>query len=250
MHGSLSFTSELVGGIASGLSQINGSDLIDVLICPTSVHLAQAKQEIADSAIKLGAQNVSAQPQGAFTGEVALPMLAEIGCEYVLLGHSERRELFAESDQQVAEKFAACAASNSSIVPVLCIGETLAQRQQGETEATLAAQIDAVLETSGIQSFANAVIAYEPVWAIGTGETATPEQAQSAHSFIRAKLAALDEGIAQALPILYGGSMKPDNAKALLSQTDIDGGLIGGASLKADSFVAICQAAVEVAGNQ
>ena len=244
MHGGLAMTAELISAVSDGLSQLANPQLgFDVLVCPPSPYLAAAQQAIGDSAIQLGAQNVSAAAQGAFTGEISLPMLNEFACNYVLLGHSERRQLFGETDQQIAEKFAACVASNTGIIPVFCIGETLQQRQSGATEQVIANQLEAVLETSGISGLGKAVIAYEPVWAIGTGETATPQQAQEVHQFIRNKLAKLDQTIADKVQILYGGSMKPDNAQELMAQTDIDGGLIGGAALDAASFTAICAAA-------
>ena len=242
MHGSQKMTAELISGIASHLQ---ADDAFDVLVCPPNPYLAAAKGAIGatDHSVKLGAQNVHAQESGAFTGEVALTMLAEFECEYVLLGHSERREIFAENNAQIAEKFAACLSSQSGIIPVLCIGETLADRQAGNTESVVAAQLDAVIETVGINGFANAVVAYEPVWAIGTGETASPEQAQQVHAFIRDKLSKLDAAIAAETQILYGGSVKASNAEELFAQPDIDGGLIGGASLDATSFAGICDAA-------
>lgn len=245
MHGSLSSNALLLAGISNGLREITTVSDFDVLVCPPAAYLIAVGELTGDSDIKLGAQNVNANSEGAFTGEISLSMLTDLGCEYVLIGHSERRELYAESDADIAQKFAACAAQ-SAITPVLCIGETLAQRQRGDTEAVLAGQLNAALEATGIDGFSNAVIAYEPVWAIGTGETASPEQAQAAHRFIREKLADLDSVLAERVRILYGGSMKPANAKTLLDQPDIDGGLIGGASLQADSFVAICGAAAEV----
>lgn len=246
MHGSQKMASELIAAIDTQLQTLPNSREIEVLVCPPAVYLPTAQKSCQGSQIKHGAQNVNANPQGAFTGEVALPMLMEFDCEYVLLGHSERRELFAESDAQIAEKFAACIDDASTVKPVLCIGETLQQRQSGETEALLDRQLDAVLELVGIKGFSNAVIAYEPVWAIGTGETASPEQAQAAHQHIREKLARLDTAIADEVRILYGGSMKPENAPELLAQDDIDGGLIGGAALQADSFFGICQAAASI----
>ena len=244
LNGSLKMTDELISGVTEGLNDLGESSLgFDVLVCPPSPYLSAAQASTKSTPIQLGAQNVSDQTDGAFTGEIALAMLAEFGCNYVLLGHSERRELFAESDAQIASKFEACVKSDTQIIPVLCIGETLEQRQSGVTESVIASQIDAVLNDSGIASFAKAVIAYEPVWAIGTGETASPEQAQQVHKFIRNKLADLDAEIANKVQILYGGSMKPSNAEELLAQPDIDGGLIGGAALKVESFVGICQAA-------
>jgi triosephosphate isomerase len=195
---------------------------------------------LADSNCALGAQNVCDQQTGAYTGEVAAAMLKECGCRYALVGHSERRSLYLETDQLVAARFAMSIASG--LIPILCVGETLDEREQGKTEAVVARQIDAVIDLSGIGGIAQAVIAYEPVWAIGTGKVATPGQAQDVHAFIRGKLAQLDIGIAEQVKILYGGSMNPSNAAELLSQDDIDGGLIGGASLKADDFLAIAQA--------
>ena len=243
MHGSQSMTAELINGISERLQSLGGDRGFDVLVCPPSPYLGTAKPLCADAGIALGAQNVSPHEQGAYTGEIALPMLTDFGCDYVLLGHSERREIYGETDAEVAEKFAACVAESSSVVPVLCIGETLEQRQAGDTESVIDLQLDAVLQVTGIAGFERAVIAYEPVWAIGTGETATPEQAQQVHRFIRDRLSELDNSIASKLQILYGGSMKPGNAAELLAQPDIDGGLIGGAALQADSFVGICEAA-------
>jgi triosephosphate isomerase len=195
---------------------------------------------LADSKCALGAQNVCDQEAGAFTGEVSAAMLKQCGCRYALVGHSERRSLYLETDQLVAARFAMALASG--LIPILCVGETLDEREQGITEAVVARQIDAVIDVSGIGGIAQAVIAYEPVWAIGTGKVATPDQAQEVHAFIRGKLAQLDVGVAEQVKILYGGSMNPSNAAELLSQDDIDGGLIGGASLKADDFLAIAQA--------
>lgn len=252
MHGSLEMTSELIAGVSRRvleMATISEQRALpyDILMCPPAPYLGQAV-ELSDSLpIAIGAQNVSPHAQGAYTGEVSLPMLSELGCEYVLLGHSERRELFAESNTDVAEKFLACIESNTAIVPVLCIGESLSQRQAGETQSVVAAQLDAVIAKVGIAGFVNAIVAYEPVWAIGTGETASPEQAQDVHAFIRTKLAALDADIAAGLQILYGGSVKPSNAEELFAQADIDGGLIGGASLEVESFAGICEAAEKLA---
>lgn len=251
MHGSQKMTDDLISNVANALvasgAQAQG---FDVLVCPPAPYLQTARVVIDEFAsglgFYLGAQNVSAQASGAFTGEVSLDMLSEFGCQYVLLGHSERRELYAESDAMVAEKFAACVAHESDIVPVLCIGETLQQRQAGDTEAVVARQLDAVLAVTGIAGFANAVIAYEPVWAIGTGETASPEQAQQVHAFIRGKLTALDSSIGESIRLLYGGSVKPGNAAELFAQNDIDGGLIGGAAIDAASFIGICAAAAKL----
>ena len=249
MNGSSAMTAQLISGISSSALQSSGSSELayDILVCPPAVYLHDAVTNASDTPIAIGAQNMSQFDAGAHTGELALSMLVEVGCKYVLLGHSERRELYSETDQQVAEKFATCIQSEHNIVPVLCIGETLADRQSGNTEAVVAKQLDAVLNAVGIEGFNNSVIAYEPVWAIGTGETASPEQAQEVHAFIRNKLQMLDENIANKVQILYGGSVKPSNAEELFAQTDIDGGLIGGASLQVDSFAGICEAAQKLA---
>jgi triosephosphate isomerase len=188
-----------------------------------------------------GGQNLSVHKSGAYTGEVSGPMLKDYGCAYVIVGHSERRSYYGEDDACVADKFAA--AQGHGLVPILCVGETLAEREANRTEQVVARQLDAVLAKVGVAAFKQAVVAYEPVWAIGTGKTATPEQAQAVHRFIRAKFVALDQAVADALRILYGGSMKGSNAKELIGQADIDGGLIGGASLAAEEFLAICRAA-------
>ncbi|MFT5137698.1 MAG: triosephosphate isomerase [Arenicella sp.] len=249
MNSSQDMTAELIAGVAERLnSSAHASDAIDVLVCPPSVFLAAAQLASKGTQLAIGSQNVSPFDSGAYTGETSLAMLAEFGCTYALVGHSERRELFAETNSDIAEKFAACISSESNIVPVLCIGETLEQRQTGATESVIAAQLDAVISLSGIAGFDKAVIAYEPVWAIGTGETASPEQAQQVHQFIRNKLATLDAVIANKVRILYGGSMKPSNAQELLAQPDIDGGLIGGAALQVDSFAGICDAALDLVG--
>lgn len=246
MHGSSEMTADLISGIARKAfeaSRISEQRELgyDILVCPPAPYLSQAVTNADSLPIAVGAQNASQFDSGAYTGEIALSMLAEVGCEYVLLGHSERRELFQETNQDVAEKFAACVSQSVKITPLLCIGETLPERQAGTTETVVEAQLDAVIDKVGIAGFANAVIAYEPVWAIGSGETASPEQAQEVHAFIRNKLDKLDSAIAQSLRILYGGSVKPSNADALFAQKDIDGGLIGGASLEIDSFAKICK---------
>ncbi len=251
MHGSSEMTADLISGVARrALESARLSEQrelgYDILVCPPTPFLCQAVQGAESQPIAVGAQNVSQFGSGAYTGEVSLSMLAEIGCDYVLLGHSERRELFGETDQDIAEKYSACLEYSASITPVLCIGETLADRQADNTETVVAAQLDAVIEKVGIAGFAGAVIAYEPVWAIGTGETASPDQAQEVHAFIRAKLHALDANIASSIRIVYGGSVKPDNANELFAQKDIDGGLIGGASLEVNSFAGICEAAQKI----
>ena len=235
MNGSLSSAADLIEGIIAG-----DRGNAELAVCPPAVYLMKVGGMLADSGVSLGAQNVCDQVSGAYTGEVSAAMLLEAGCRYAIVGHSERRSLYGESDQLVAARFATAKAAG--LTPILCVGETLAERQQGITEAVVARQIDAVLADSGIEAIAGAVIAYEPVWAIGTGQVATPEQAQAVHAFIRGKLATADATVAEQLRILYGGSMNPSNAGELLAQADIDGGLIGGASLKAADFLAIAQA--------
>jgi triosephosphate isomerase len=241
MNGSIASCAELLSGIVEGLP---GGDGFSMLVCPPFPYLAHAAQKLAGSAVKLGAQNVSSHQSGAFTGEVSPAMLRDVGCEYVIVGHSERRALYGESSADVAAKFEAAQAAG--LKPILCVGETLEERESGSTEAVVDEQLNAVVEAAGIAAFSSAVIAYEPVWAIGTGKTATPEQAQDVHQHIRTRLAGSDAAVAKAVQILYGGSMKGDNAAGLLAMPDIDGGLIGGASLKADDFLAIAEAA---AGN-
>ena len=242
MNGDAEFGESLVGGIAAGLA---ASDTVDVLVCPPYPYLAALGSRIGASALLLGAQNVSEHAKGAFTGEVAPDMLVDVGCRYVIVGHSERRAMYGESSEQVARKFAA--AQEVGLTPILCVGETLDEREANATEAVISEQLSAVLEQSGIAAFASAVIAYEPVWAIGTGEVATPEQAQAVHAHIRNLLAAEDADVAGNVQILYGGSMKGENAPGLLTMPDIDGGLIGGASLKSADFLAIVEAAVGAA---
>lgn len=238
LNGSRQSVKSLVDSIQSGISEVTKAE---VVVCPTFVHLGEVSEAIQGSPIRLGAQDVSDQDEGAFTGEVAAPMLKEYGCEFVIVGHSERRNVFGEGDDFTAKKFAAV--RRAGLTPILCVGELLEERENGQTEDVVARQLDAVIELEGVGAFADAVIAYEPVWAIGTGKTATPDQAQSVHQFIRAKLAALDAGVAAGVRILYGGSMKGSNAPELLAMADIDGGLIGGAALKGEEFLAICRAA-------
>lgn len=238
MHGSRSANAELLQGLlAADLS--TSAPRADVAVCPPFVYLADAVTALQGSAIAVGSQDVSVQAQGAFTGEVAGPMLRELGVRYAIVGHSERRTYHAESDQLVADK--ARAALSHGLVPIVCVGETLAEREAGQTEAVVGRQLQAVIDTLGVD-LARVVVAYEPVWAIGTGKTASPEQAQAVHAFLRARLAAAQADAAR-VPLLYGGSVKPDNAAELFSQADIDGGLIGGASLKAADFAAIARAA-------
>ena len=234
MNGTLQSVIELVESINAG--EVKNAKLA---VCPPAVFLMKVGGMLDGSKIALGAQNVCDQESGAFTGEIAASMLKECGCEYAIVGHSERRALYGESDELVANRFAM--AQKSGITPILCLGETLEQRDAGETEAVVAKQLDAVIDSQGISAIAKSVIAYEPVWAIGTGKVATSEQAQAVHKYLRDRLASLDASIAEQVQILYGGSMNASNAGELLSQPDIDGGLIGGASLKAADFIAIGQ---------
>ena len=238
MNGTSASIKELMDGIKAGLDTVNKAEIV---VCPPAVYIPRVVGAADGTIIKVGSQNVCDQDKGAFTGEISGEMLKDVGCEYAIIGHSERRSLYGESDDLVARRFAA--ARRNGIKPIFCIGETLEEREQGVTNDVCARQIDAVIELEGVGALADGVIAYEPVWAIGTGKTATPEQAQEVHAFIRNKIAALDTGVAEGLRILYGGSMNPGNAADLLAQPDIDGGLIGGASLKADDFLAIGRAA-------
>jgi triosephosphate isomerase len=238
MNGSLQSIGELMDGIKAGLAEVTNADLA---VCPPAVYLMKVRSLIGDANIELGSQNVCDQAAGAFTGELAPSMLLEAGCKYAIIGHSERRALYGESDDLVARRYSM--AAESGITPILCIGETLEEREAGSTEAVVARQLDAVIDSQGIEALGKGVIAYEPVWAIGTGKTASPEQAQAVHAFIRAKLSALSTHISDGVQILYGGSMNASNAADLLAQPDIDGGLIGGASLKPADFLAIGKSA-------
>ncbi len=239
MNGSRESVKELISGLLDGASSLSG---VEVAVCPPHIFIADVTAATAGSNVAVGAQDVCTELKGAFTGETSIDMVKDFGCKYAIVGHSERRTLYGESDEIVAKKFAVV--KNAGLVPVFCIGETLEEREQGVTEAVCSRQIDAVFAAEGEHAFDGAVIAYEPVWAIGTGKTATPEQAQEVHAFIRKHLAKHNADIADKVQILYGGSMNPSNAKELISQTDIDGGLIGGASLKAEDFLTICQAGV------
>lgn len=238
MHGSRQDVATLLEAIKKGAVNLT---TIDIVVFPTFVHLPLTESLLTNGSVAFGAQNMYIGKSGAFTGEVAGPMLKEFGCRYVLIGHSERRALFQEDLDILAEKFKA--AQEAQLIPVLCLGETLSQRESGQTEKVIAEQLESVIAAAGIESFRQAVIAYEPVWAIGTGLTATPEQAQEVHAFIRQLLAKHDQSIAKQSQILYGGSVKADNAAGLFAMSDIDGALVGGASLDANSFLAICQAA-------
>jgi triosephosphate isomerase (TIM) len=234
MHGSHAANAELLAGIVGARPFV-----ADVAVCVPFPYLSETAVALAGTDIHWGAQDCSAHEQGAYTGEVSAAMLHEFGCRYAIVGHSERRQYHAESDQLVADK--AKAALARGITPIVCVGETLAQREANETEAVVKRQLSAVIHTLA-HCAGEMVVAYEPVWAIGTGKTATPAQAQAVHALLRAQLAAATPHAAQ-MKILYGGSVKPDNAATLFAQPDIDGGLVGGASLKAADFIAVCRAA-------
>ena len=237
MYGSLAANLTLLTRIKQAAAALP----CEVAVCVPFPYLAQAKSVLGGSAVGWGSQNVSKQLQGAHTGEVAADMLIEFGCRYALVGHSERRALYGETDEKAARKFDA--ARHAGILPVLCIGETLEERERGVTAEVVTRQLSAVIAHVGVAAFARAVVAYEPVWAIGTGKTATPAQAQEVHALIRGRVAEDSAEIAAGLRVLYGGSVKPGNARDLFAMPDIDGGLIGGASLVADDFLAICAAA-------
>ena len=238
MNGSRAESAALVAALRQA---VTAASKVEVAVCPPFILIPLVAEKLAGGAIAWGGQNLSVHKSGAHTGEISGPMLKDYGCTYVIVGHSERRTLYGESDALVAEKYGA--AQRAGLIPILCVGETLQEREANQTEAVVARQLDAVMAPHGIGSLRHAVIAYEPVWAIGTGKTASPQQAQDVHRFIRAKLAAKDKGVADGIRILYGGSMKGSNAKELLAQPDIDGGLIGGASLQAAEFLSICRAA-------
>jgi triosephosphate isomerase len=234
MHGSKAMVDGLLQAL---LDAEDKSEVVDLAVFPPAVYLQRTQKQLRGSAIAWGGQTLNPAPQGAHTGEISASMLLDFGCRYVLVGHSERRTLYGESDGAVAQRFEA--AQQAGLEPVLCVGETLEQRESGETENVVSRQLDAVLNLCGIDSFSSATIAYEPVWAIGTGKTATPDQAQQVHAFIRDKLVAQDDIIGGQVRILYGGSVNGSNAADLFARKDIDGGLVGGASLKAEDFLAI-----------
>ncbi len=244
MNSTRAEASRLVQDILVGLP---ASSRAEVAVCPPFILIPLVAEKLAaGSTVALGAQNLSSETAGAFTGEISGLMLRDYGCKYVIVGHSERRSLYGEDDETVARKFVV--ALEQRLTPILCVGETLAERDAGTTEDVVGRQLQAVLALNEIKAFASAIIAYEPVWAIGTGRTATPQQAQSVHAFIRAQLAGADRTVADNLRILYGGSVKAANAAELFREPDIDGGLIGGASLNAAEFLAICQAAAASEG--
>ena len=235
LQGSREFAAALVDAIKAGAPAGVG-----LIVLPPYPYLGEVLARCAGADIAVGAQDVSAHAKGAYTGEVAAAMLADVGARYTLVGHSERRQYHAENSELVAQKFRAAQAAG--ITPILCVGERLEEREAGQTEAVIASQLRPVLDLVGVAAFADAVVAYEPVWAIGTGRTASPEQAQAVHAFIRSQIATQDAKIAGLLPVLYGGSVKPDNAASLFAQADVDGGLIGGAALVAADFLAIAAA--------
>ena len=241
MHGSRTQVRQLIEGVAAGSVDLKK---VEIAVAPTLLHIGLAAELCAreDAGhLKLAAQNLVAEPAGAFTGEVSAPMLAEYGVNYVIVGHCERRGIFAETDQVVAAKFKATQASG--LIPILCIGESLAQRECGTSAEVVLEQLNAVIEAAGIESLQSAVLAYEPIWAIGTGKTASKEQAQEIHRVLRENIAKSNAAVAQDIRILYGGSVNAANATELFSQADIDGGLVGGASLKVEEFVSICKSA-------
>jgi triosephosphate isomerase len=238
MHGSRAEAAALLDELIQQQGDVRTTE---IAVCPPFVYLHDAARRLKESDIALGAQNVCAEAVGAFTGEISAAMLKDVGCRYVIVGHSERRALYHEDDKLVARKFVA--AQSQKLTPIVCVGETLEQRERAETEHVVARQLDAVIAVAGIATFGDAVIAYEPVWAIGTGKNATPQQAQAVHAFIRERISGRDAKIAADLRILYGGSVKAANAAELFEMPDVDGGLVGGASLRADEFVRICAAA-------
>ena len=236
LNGSTESIKELLEGILAGMSDAK----TDVAVCAPYIYIPQVQDILARTEVGYGSQSISENDSGAFTGEISGSMLNDFACKYAIVGHSERRTLFGEKDADTANKFAA--ARKHGLTPILCIGELLEEREQGITEDVVSRQLDAIIELEGIEALADAVIAYEPVWAIGTGKTASPQQAQDVHAFIRGKIAKLNAEVAEKVQILYGGSVNGGNADELFAMPDIDGGLIGGASLKAEDFLAICKA--------
>ena len=237
MHGTRESVQSLLDGMRAGIDSVQTTQ---VAVCVPFVFVGDVATGLSGTRIAWGAQNVSHEAQGAFTGEISTGMLAEFDCKYVIVGHSERRALYGEDDQMVAAKYAAV--RSAGMTPILCVGETLEEREGNVTEQVVARQLQAVLDLEGVDALAEGVVAYEPVWAIGTGKTATPDQAQDVHRFIRELVAGESSKVAEGLQILYGGSVKGSNAAELFAMADIDGGLIGGASLSADEFLTICRA--------
>ncbi len=240
LNGSKASIAELLKGILVGMSDGSVKPNTEVAVCAPYIYIPQVQEILKGTAIAFGSESISEHDSGAFTGEISGPMLNDFSCEYAIVGHSERRSIFGEKDADTANKFAA--ARKHGIKPILCVGELLEEREQGITEVVVARQLDAVIDLEGVEALADAVIAYEPVWAIGTGMTASPQQAQDVHAFIRGKIAALNADVAEKVQILYGGSVNGGNADELFAMPDIDGGLIGGAALKAEDFLAICRA--------
>jgi triosephosphate isomerase len=238
MHGSREQNAALVRAL---VDQVEPSDKATMLLCPPSIYLSEVGRHLNGTGILLGGQNCSTEASGAHTGEISADMLRDVGCQYVIVGHSERRAMYGETDSVVARKF--LAVQKAGLIPVLCVGETLEEREQEVTNEVIRRQLTAVLDLSGVGAFAQAVVAYEPVWAIGTGKTASPEQAQEVHAFMRGLISERDVTIADSIQLLYGGSMKASNAAQLLAMQDVDGGLVGGASLQADEFIKIFEAA-------
>jgi triosephosphate isomerase len=236
LNGSKESIPELLKGILAGMSDAKSA----VAVCAPYIYIPMVQEILSGTDIAYGSESISEYDSGAYTGEISGPMLNDFGCHYAIVGHSERRSLFCEKDTDTANKFAA--ARKHGLKPILCVGELLEEREQGITEEVVARQLDAVIELEGVEALADGVIAYEPVWAIGTGMTASPQQAQDVHAFIRGKIAKLNAEVAEKVQILYGGSVNGGNADELFAMADIDGGLIGGASLKAEDFLAICRA--------
>jgi triosephosphate isomerase len=238
MNGSGASIEALVDTVAAGAETISGPE---IAVCPPYVYLPLVRTLLGNAPVALGAQDVCDQDAGAYTGEISGAMLRDVGCRYAIVGHSERRHVYGEDDAFTARKFAA--ARRHGLTPILCLGELLEEREAGATEAVVARQLQAVIDLEGVGALADAVLAYEPVWAIGTGKTASPGQAQEVHAFVRGLIAGQDAKVGEEIQILYGGSVKPGNAAELFGQADIDGGLIGGASLDGEDFLAICRAA-------
>tara|TARA_B100001079_G_scaffold18366_1_gene14607 strand:- start:597 stop:1358 length:762 start_codon:yes stop_codon:yes gene_type:complete len=237
MNGSVAMTDDLLTGLKEGIVQSLPD--VDVVVCPPFLYIPLAVQMLAGSTIKVGAQNLDIHKPGAYTGEIAAEMLREQRCGYVIVGHSERRALYGESSDLVAQKVKAAMAAE--LKPIVCVGETLEERERGDTGRVVREQLMSVLDLNGVDIFPFAIVAYEPVWAIGTGRSASPDQAQEVHALIRESIAELNPGVADQTRLLYGGSVKPENAQGIFSSPDIDGGLIGGAALVASDFLAICE---------
>lgn len=242
MNGRIAKNDDLVSSVLSGLASGNLDSSVDVMVCPPAIYVGQVRAQAVATRLMVGAQDLCEFEDGAYTGEVSAEMLVDVGCSAVLVGHSERRALFGDTDKRVAAKLSSAVAAG--LAPILCVGESLEQRDSGDTLAVVEQQLLSALSGLSPEALDLLVVAYEPVWAIGTGRTATPEQAQDVHAHIRQVLATIDGPLAEKVRLLYGGSVKPANARELFAQKDIDGGLIGGASLNADDFLAICRAAV------